>query len=564
MKKYFAILCCALLAAAACQPNTDDNKGLEWDNLNVNFTAALNGQSWPAGAELGLIATCTRNDQEATIMSENPVARYVVAEAGEKSRLTAATDADKIISLKGDHNYKFHVVYPYPEGDVDLTAIPVGVPVNQKNSDGIMKSLTFLGSATAITVVPTIELEVSTMFSILELNIPNDLRDGEESTLKTLKVTPAEGFEGYIAQGGTFNVYEGVFTPSTAASSNEITMDFGSGLKLEDAYTKVYLAIAPFTVPEGGLNLTFTDVNGEVTEITALSSDKEVGSTLDAGGTMTAYLSGISDGIIPVTFPVIFPMGFPEAEPTDATTGYNNAANPEHTWVQEWFNDEACSASGKTSHKQTHWTGHHGTLYCATQPQAYMKWVWDEKIADLNVIHFVETTSSIKSSSQFVNISTVGVKGVWTDDYFEFVIPVRKFAAGSTLCLKMPIYTRQGPTFWEVLYLDGDQWKSTAKDNLPAYEGAEVTAKATWAIPYLAVTATTDNEQSVNMTFANEIKSGEIHIKVRCVDGSILSSGVNAVTTGAVGPYGGATAGAPFYFYNPGKRNDQSVKIELL
>ena len=106
--------------------------------------------------------------------------------------------------------------------------------------------------------------------------------------------------------------------------------------------------------------------------------------------------------------------------------------------------------------------------------------------------------------------------------------------------------------------------KSTAKDNLPAYEGAEVTAKATWAIPYLAVTATTDNEQSVNMTFANEIKSGEIHIKVRCVDGSILSSGVNAVTTGAVGPYNGGTASAPFYFYNPGKRNDQSIKIELL
>ena len=128
----------------------------------------------------------------------------------------------------------------------------------------------------------------------------------------------------------------------------------------------------------------------------------------------------------------------------------------------------------------------------------------------------------------------------------------------------MPIYTRQGPTFWEVLYLDGEEWKSTAKDNLPAFEGSDVTARATWAVPYLAVTATTDNEQSVNMTFANEIKSGEIHIKVRCVDGSILSSGANKVTTGATGPYGGATAGAPFYFYNPGKRNDQHIRIELL
>lgn len=100
MKKYFAILCCALLAAAACQPNTDDNKGLEWDSLDVNFSAALNGQSWPAGSELGIIATCTRDGKEATLMSENPVACYVVAEAGEKSLLKAATDADKITSLK--------------------------------------------------------------------------------------------------------------------------------------------------------------------------------------------------------------------------------------------------------------------------------------------------------------------------------------------------------------------------------------------------------------------------------------------------------------------------------
>lgn len=564
MKKYFAILCCALLTAAACQPNTDDNKGLEWESLDVNFTAALNGQSWPAGAELGLIATCTRNGQEATIMSENPVARYVVAEAGENSRLNAATDADKIISLKGDHNYNFHVVYPYPEGDIDLSAIPVGVPVNQKYSDGIMKSLTFLGSATVLTVIPTITLEVSTMFSILEFNVPNDLNDGRESTIKTLKVTPPEGFSGHLAQSGTFNVYDGIFTPSSSLSSNQITMDFGSGLKLEDAYTKVYLAVAPFTVPEGGLNLEFTDVDGTVTNINALSSEKEVGSELAAGGTLATYLSGYTDGIIPVTFPVIFPMGFAETEPTDVLKGYNNPLNSENTWVQEWYADEACSATGKSSHKQTHWTGHHGTLYCAAQPQAYMKWVWDEKIAALDVVHFIETSNSIKSSGQFVNLSTCGVKGVWTDDYFEFVIPVRKFAAGSTLSLKMPIYTRQGPTFWEVLYLDGEEWKSTAKDNLPAFEGSDVTAKATWAVPYLAVTATTDNEQSVNMTFANEIKSGEIHIKVRCVDGSILSSAVNKVTTGATGPYGGKTAGAPFYFYNPGKRNDQSIKIELL
>ena len=560
MKKYFAILCCALLAATACQPNTDDNKGLEWETLEVNFSAELNGQSWPAGAELGIIATCTRNGQEASIMSENQVARYVVAEAGSTSRLTAATDADKIISLKGDHNYKFHVVFPYPEGDVDLSAIPVGVPVNQKHEDGILKSLTFLGSASVISVIPTVEMEVKTMFSILELNVPNDLRDGFESTIKTMKISAPEGFTGHIAQSGLFNVYEGTFEPSETASSNEIYMDFGEGLELKEPYTKVYVAVAPFTVPEGGLNLTFTDVDGTETSLTAFASEKEVGTSLEAGETMSAYLSGISDGIIPVTFPVVFPMGFPEGAAA-TTDGYNNPTVAEHTWVHEWYADAACSASGKTSHKQTDWTGHHGTLYCADQPQAYMKWVWDEKLADLGIIHFIETTNSLGSNY----ISTVGIKGVWTDDYFEFVIPVRKFAAGSTLCLKMSLYTRQGPTFWEVLYLDGDQWKSTAVDNLPAYEGAEVTARATWAIPYLETKSTIDNEKSVNMTFEKEIKSGEIHIKVRCVDGSIKSSGLNAVTTGNTTPnIKSGAADAPFYFWNPGKRQDHDIRIELL
>ncbi len=560
MKKYYAILCSVLLAVVACQKNIDDNQGLEWDTLNVNFTAALKGQVWPEGSELGIIATCTRNGQEKTIMSENSIARYVVGEVGDISKLNAVSEADKIISIKGDYNYNFHMVYPYPEGEIDLSSIPVSVPVVQNHKDGIMKSLTFLGSAKVLSVVPTIQVNVTTMFSIVEFNVPNDLRDGFESTIKTLKVVPSEGFTGFLAQGGTYNIYDDTFTPSVTYSANEITLNFGDGLTLKDPYTKVYLAVAPFTVPEGGLKLTFTDIDGTVTDIIALGSEREVGTSVVAGETLVTYLSGFSDGIIPVTFPVIFPMGFPTAEPTDVLTGYNNPLNAENTWVQEWYADEACSAPGKTSHKQKHWTGHHGTLYCATQPQAYMEWIWDEKIATLDIDHFIETTNTIKSGGQFINISAVGIKGIWTDDYFRFVIPVRNFTAGSTLCLKMPIYTRSGPTFWEVLYKDGDEWKSTAVNNLPAYEGADVTANATWAIPYLAVTATTNNEQSVNMTFSNGVKSGELEIKVKCVDGSIRSTGVGAVSTGNALPHNGA----PFYFYNPGKRDDQSIKIELL
>ena len=130
----------------------------------------------------------------------------------------------------------------------------------------------------------------------------------------------------------------------------------------------------------------------------------------------------------------------------------------------------------------------------------------------------------------------------------------------------MPIYTRQGPTFWEVKYLDGGVWKTTATADLPAYPGAAVTATATWAVPYLALTSTTDNLQTVDIPFTAAVDKGELKIRVECVDGRIFSSDVNAVTTGHSYPYPdtGATGTAPFYFYNPGNRTSQAITFDIV
>lgn len=312
-----------------------------------------------------------------------------------------------------------------------------------------------------------------------------------------------------------------------------------------------YFALSARTYT-GGLSISFTLTNGKVMTATTTQDVIVERSKITNIGTFDTTYVEEEDVFTPVTFPVVFPMGFKDG------VGSNNTAVASNTWVQEWYNDDACSAQGKTSHKQTHWVGHHGTLYSATQPQATMKWVWDEQIASLDVIHFIETTTS-------GTVSTVGIKGIWTDDYFEFVLPVKDFEANTTLSLTMALYTRQGPTFWEVLYLDGDTWKSTAVDNLPAYAGAEVTARATWAIPYLASSSTTDNEQYVSMLFENAIKQGEIKIRVKCVDGSIISSGVNAVKTSQIQPYtSSGSAAAPFYIWNPGKREDHDIVIDIV
>ena len=549
----FILFMAGALTAFSCQVNRDDNKPLDYDSLQVQFKATLSGADWGADARVGVLSSCTRDGQEGVSMSAHPVAIYGV----EGNLLKPVSDEDRAIAFKDDHNFRFVAISPVPEGSFNVERIPVEVPAVQQGADGVAEALTYFGSAHPLTVVPTIPLELSTPFSILEFFVPDDIREGEETTLKQMTVSLENGD---LVQQGYYNALTDSFTAETKASS--VTVDFGEGLALQEAYTRIRFIVAPFVVPEGGLQVVFKTADNDEVTVSAFASEKEVGAEMKAGETYQTYLSGTSDGIIPVTFPVVFPMGFPTETPAAATEGYNNPTVATNTWVQEWAHDPACVTATRLSKE---WVGHHGTLYCMEQPQAYMTWNWDEAILSTDSNHFIETSNSVKSGSQYVNISTVGIKGVWTNDFFEFVIPVRKFAAGSTLQLKMALYTRQGPTFWEVLYLDGEEWVSTAKEGLPAYPGAEVTAKATWAIPYLAVTSTTDNEQSVNMTFSKEVKSGEIRIRVRCVDGSILSSGINAVTTGNTHPFlSGANPAAPFYFYNPGKRNDQHIRIEML
>lgn len=550
-KNHLLILCLSLGIAASCTPNTDDNRTMDYDSLPVSFSISLDGQVLDKDSKIGILATCTRDDQEGTSMSANPVACYKTLTAGESSYLAPTTDNDAVVALKGDHNYRFYSIYPCPETPVDITAVPMSVPTTQKFYEGLMGTLAFVASAKTISVLPTVKFDMATKFSILELYIPNDLRDGYESVLSSIEITPADGFEGYIAQTGVYNAQTDKFILETAASSNKITVDFGEdGLFLKDAYTKVDVVIAPVTIPEGGFKMKFNDKDGSVTEISAYSSEKEVGTVLQPGATYPTYVSGISDGVIPVTFPVIFPCGYPNGDNTVA--GFCNAANP---WMSEWVNDPACAAATRTSEM---WTGQHGKVLCKDQNQAFVTWNWDAKINETGVKHYIETANT---ASYY--ISTFGVKAVWTDDFFEFTIPVRKFAADSKLKLTMPFYTRSGPTFWEVLYKDGEEWKSTAVDNLPAFEGSNTKARATWALPFggAAASANIDTDQVVTMTFKNAVPSGYLLIRVKCVDGSVVSSAANTVS---VLEKPGAN---PFYFWNPDpdkRKEGQAIKIELL
>lgn len=266
-----------------------------------------------------------------------------------------------------------------------------------------------------------------------------------------------------------------------------------------------------------------------------------------------------SDDFTPVSFPVVFPMGYPD-DATAKEDGYNYPAVA-NTWVYNgWYSSAACSPNKITG------SGQYGILYSKEQPQAQMQWNWGDAIAALSAPHFIETANTYSNSNGTWYISTVGIKGVWTGDFFEFILPVANFKAATTLRLKMPILSTYGPVFWEVLYLDGEEWKSTATADLPAYEGSDVTRTATWAIPYSVYSGSVNTLQTVDMTFADAITKGEVRIKVRCVDGSVVATGANAVSTTYTKPRTAAngTCSANFYFYNPADRNNSHITIDIV
>ena len=107
-KTSFSTVCVLALLVVGCQNSDDDNRGLEYDTLRVNFKGSMTNGTWETGAEVGIFASCTRNDAQDTPMSENANARYTAAAEGESSALAGTTEADAVIADASDHNYRFY------------------------------------------------------------------------------------------------------------------------------------------------------------------------------------------------------------------------------------------------------------------------------------------------------------------------------------------------------------------------------------------------------------------------------------------------------------------------
>ena len=161
------------LSLASCVEDTGNNGSYDKEEFAVNFSVS-SVSSIPKDTEFGIMASCTRNDVPGSMMSENVIQRYISVEEGKQVRLVPASEDDRVITVKGDHNFSFYGVYPFPEGDVDLQAVPVTIPTVQNFQAGITSIVPMIAYGKCSKVVATVNMDFKSIFSILEFNVPSD------------------------------------------------------------------------------------------------------------------------------------------------------------------------------------------------------------------------------------------------------------------------------------------------------------------------------------------------------------------------------------------------------
>ena len=283
---------------------------------------------------------------------------------------------------------------------------------------------------------------------------------------------------GAVRYAGACLLWKTLLTEYTGMDYKEVPFRYKEFFPSESAYTT--------PVTDGNIDVLWAAVDAAYEhpmQITDLSSVPVNTNYVDQPGATTMDLTGVD--FEPATFPVDFPIGFVDGV-AQAGTG------PQPYWLS------------------------HG-VWIANQPQCFAKWLSVSRPRQ-DIVY--SRTNSQGSASN--NLSTPKVQGVWTGDCFEFVIPVRNFAAGTKVKLYIPMYVDHAPIFWYFDYLDGGEWKCDHSE-LTSYGDTPFTRDATVALKYKM------NSVSVTMTFANAVPEGYLRFRVRCADGSIQAEDGNPV-----------------------------------
>lgn len=501
------------MATTACNVTQDNNQSLDYDTLEVNFSAKLTGGTWSTDDAVGIVATCTRNDDTEVAMNTNAISAFSPASAMETSALAGKSEDDKIIAVKGDHNFKFYAFTPYNGGDVNLSSIPADIPASV--SFGTELSQLYVASRTATSVIAPVALEFTTPSCLVKLQIPDDIVSEDGSTvLKSMVLKPvnADAFTGNLAYEATYNIYTGQTTVADGSGSSEITVDFGAeGYQMTPGYTEVSFLMAPFTVPEGGFQLTFTAADKSTNIIPFLN--KNVGGEFKAGDLIEQTMSSSGDGVIPCVSPVEWYIGgggnhgwksYPHITTSKNLGVFNYDTQP--LWRP--------TAGGYGTYDSEH-------IWTAGQPQATIQFIYSDQHPCPNKIA-TETNNFPE-----YKYSAPCVKGLWTGDYFEFKVPVKKFPAGRTVKLSFPAFGRGNPLYWNIEFLDGEEWKTVQKQSHTSPDG-QFTYESTIMIPHGNTNKQWDGIPiNVDIPFTQAIESGYLQIRLTVADGTMITYNAN-------------------------------------
>lgn len=528
MKKYLSFIALVVLCLASCEKKEKDTPAPKGEQ--VYFNASLSDLEWNTSDEIGVVSSCSRGEQTNLSMSKNPVARLVASKEGSTVSFKPATDDDAILSEEGDRSFKFYAAYPCPES-ADYSSFAVAADSLQVYSANGKANFPMFASAAVLNVMAPVALRMSSPYALIALNIPKDIIEGENSTLKQLTLS---SLHTNLSEYGTYNAIKDEYV--LRDTTKHVTLDFGAGLALTQDYTPVYFVVTPFTVPAGGLTLNIKTTTKDVNiKIFTICGAKE----FTAGSFTSWKLSSKGDSVDPVTFPVVFPLGL-DAENEGAQ--FINA-----TTQPRWKTAETAE----------------GVWVCPDQPGATATWNWGPRFAGETLKPYIEVVNSGK-------ISSPGVKGIWTGDNLEISLPVKGFAAGTKLNVSFPMYGRQHPMFWDIEYYDGGEWKCNReihRSNLPVkdeangkfgtFDGATTYAEVNCTFMSELGTGTADNpfnEISKDITFANGIEDGFLKIRITSVAAQFQNGGSGDVKTTDFcrsAPWvSGGKYGTPFYFYS--------------
>ena len=499
------ILLISLLAG--CAGSTADNKGLDYDQLDVNFKAVVQGEALMTDDVVAVFATCTRGAETDLNMSQNNPTHFVPVSSGTTVNLIRKSEQDNILAHAGDHNFKFSAFFPVSAYDGDITSLNAAVPSVVEY--GKTARALQVAKAAKTSVVAPVELNFQSIAAHMVINVPGNILGNDMlPVLKSLEIEPYDPaeFSGMLAFDATYDLSNNQLNVVDGSSKTSVKVDFGTnGLALKTGYNAVSFDVAPFTVPFGGFLVTVIDVDGNKIESEALINDG--GAIYDAGETIEFNLTKPGeDGIIACNSPVEWPVGYENGQPRALKADY----------IDMWPTNGVNKGLAAESHV---WKN-------IAQPQAMATWIVSSDNPTPKNIGF-----EFNQFSQY-NYASPCIKGIWTGDGLEFSIPVKNIPAGTKVTLTLPAFGRGAPIFWNVEYLDGAQWK--CNKTLQKSPDNKFEMECTWVIPHGNVEkAWKGHIMTHTMTLESQIRSGYIRIRFVCASGNYTTAAVSSTGNNA-------------------------------